>query len=367
MKIVSRLARGLEWWLAGICLAAALALTVSGTVAQAEAPAFAAMRNPYFTGSVFVLLVIWMEMVLRLLEPREQCLPRAGGLAVMAASGGWFFAMLAGGIAPQWISGMYLSGAVGAVFAAGALCVFLLLSGLVAPARIGRATWEWARWFGPVLILILTSGVGHQLLSLHRPIVMDPALLRMDEAFGFHAAVFFGSFNYAGSPLWDAQYVIYAGIGAYVLAIAGVQLFHGSHFTLRRYLLAAIFAALLGWLCYWVAPVVGPLHAWPELFSGTPDDRRAALQAALEYTQPMRQPPSLSRDCMPSLHTTWALLALVAAWKHGRRLFWTTLPVGALSIATTLTLCQHYTVDVLAALPFAALCWLLGNTVARSS
>ncbi len=101
-------------------------------------------------------------------------------------------------------------------------------------------------------------------------------MLRMDESLGFHAAVYFGSFNYTGTWLWDIQFVIYAGLGAYVLAVAGGLFLCQARFALRRCLLAYVLVGFLGWFGYWQFPVVGPVRAWPELFQAAPADVRAA-------------------------------------------------------------------------------------------
>lgn len=131
--------------------------------------------------------------------------------------------------------------------------------------------------------------------------------------------------------------------------------------ALRRFLLAVILAGALSWVGYWLLPGVGPVTAFPGLFSGPLAERQAALTAALAQSAPMTQPPTFPRDCAPSLHTAWALLALLAAWPQGRRFFLLILPLGVMSIVTTLTLCKHYAADLVIAVPFALLCWCLAG------
>lgn len=189
--------------------------------------------------------------------------------------------------------------------------------------------------------------------------VADVRLLRMDESLGFHASMFFGSFDYVGSWLWDVQYVFYAGIGVLVMGVAGGLFLADDRGALQRLLRSVILAGFLGWIGYWILPAVGPTTAFPELFSGTTQERAAARSAALARTEPMIQPPQFPRDCAPSLHTAWALIALLAAWR--RPSFSWALPFGLLSIITTLTLCKHYTADLIMAVPFALFCWWLAG------
>jgi uncharacterized membrane protein (UPF0136 family) len=159
------------------------------------------------------------------------------------------------------------------------------------------------------------------------------------------------------------QFVFYAGIGVLVMVVAGALYLEDDRKALRRFLFTVILAGLLGWIGYWLLPAVGPTTAFPELFSGTSKEREAALATALARTEPMTQPPEFPRDCAPSLHTAWALLALFAAWR--RRIFPWILPLGILAIATTLTLCKHYTVDVIMAVPFSLFIWWLSAGILR--
>jgi hypothetical protein len=134
---------------------------------------------------------------------------------------------------------------------------------------------------------------------------------------------------------------------------------------LRRFLLAVILAGALGWAGYWLLPGVGPVSAFPGLFTGSIAERQAALAAALVQSASMTQPPEFPRDCAPSLHTAWALLALFAAWGQNRRFFLLILPLGVMSIVTTLTLCKHYTADLVIAVPFTLFCWWLADRGVR--
>ncbi len=349
----------LDWWLAAGCLAAGLVLAVTGVMPAPDALVLlgSALRNPYCTGPALVLLLVWGESVLR---PQHNARPlRVAWLVVAALATAHLFRKLPATVADQWIARLYLAAALGAGVAALALAAYLLAAGLVSPSRLLAVTGRWAAVFAPFLVFILAAGFGTSLIAHLRPAVEDPRLLRMDESLGFQAAMLFGSFDYVGTWMWDAQYVFYAGIGVLVMAVAGRLYLRDERPALRRFLLAVILAGALGWAGYWLLPGVGPVNAFPGLFSGSIAERQVALTAALAQSAPMTQPPESPRDCAPSLHTAWALLALFAAWPQGRRFFVLILPLGAMSIVTTLTLCKHYTADLVMAVPFALLCWWL--------
>jgi hypothetical protein len=105
----------------------------------------------------------------------------------------------------------------------------------------------------------------------------------------------------------------------------------------RAFLIGCLLASIAGWGFYHLCPATGPAFAfqsWPE-----PD------------ASPLSSPVG-ARNCMPSLHFTWALLCVFntrGAWR---------IAFGAFAILTALSAVacgQHYFVDMLAAAPFAAL------------
>ena len=355
--------------MAACCGAASVSLVASGLVPLPEGGALVlgALGNPYCTGPVAALVMVLGEAVARLLPSCWAWGFRLAGLAAVCGVAAWCLNTLPAAAADNAIARLYLATALGTLGTAALAAVFLLASGVLAARRLAAVAWDWALVFGPFVIYLACAGFGLALVGELRPRVDDPQLLRMDESLGFHASMVFGSFDYVGTWAWDAQYLVYAGIGALALAVAGALYLGGKNFALRRCLLGILLVGVLGWIGYWLFPVVGPLAAWPELFHGAPAAREAALATALAREVPLVLSPEIARDSVPSLHTAWALIVLAAAWKAGRRLFFCALPCGLLSIFTTLTLCRHYTADLLAALPFAAFCWWLADALARCS
>jgi len=357
----------LDWWLALAFVVVGLLLAALGVIPAPDALALlgASLRNPYYTGPALVLLIVWGESILRLRPGGKRGGLRGVWLVGIILVSGYFFRVLPETFTDQWISQLYLAAALGASVVTPALALYLLSGGLLSLREFTRATARWVGVFGPFLVFILGAGFGTALIARVSPEVDDPRLLRMDESLGFHAAPFFGSFDYVGTWLWDGQFVLYAGIGVLVMTVAGRLFLRDECVALRRFLLSIILSGLLGWLGYWMVPAVGPTTAYPELFAGPPASREAALQQALADTTPMTQPAEFPRDCAPSMHTTWALLALLAAFPQGRRFFLLMLPLGVMSVVTTLTLCKHYTADLVLAVPFVIFCWSLADLLTR--
>ena len=127
-------------------------------------------------------------------------------------------------------------------------------------------------------------------------------------------------------------------------------------------LIAFLLLPLLAYPLYVALPLVGPREAWRCL-----DAALAFPPAALPEFHALRlQPDALvARNCMPSLHTAWAL----AAWFQARRMS------RGLSIFTavwfvgtelaTLGLGEHWLIDLVVAVPFTCLVYALADGAAR--
>ena len=118
---------------------------------------------------------------------------------------------------------------------------------------------------------------------------------------------------------------------------------HGK--LLSRFLIAAG----LGYVIYAILPGIGPGFAFPDVFPyGLPEAMETTPGRFVELD-------GFPRNAMPSLHTTWALLVFIAAWPMGPGLR----VVGMLfllgTLGATLSLGEHYMVDLIVAVPFAVL------------
>jgi membrane-associated phospholipid phosphatase len=106
----------------------------------------------------------------------------------------------------------------------------------------------------------------------------------------------------------------------------------------RTLLRAAVIGAVLAVPLYLLLPAAGPEYA----FSNFPDPNSVA--ASVGWVHP--------RNCFPSMHLTWAILV---AWNlRNPRWRWLFVFYAALMALATVACGEHYFVDILAALPFAA-------------
>jgi hypothetical protein len=107
-----------------------------------------------------------------------------------------------------------------------------------------------------------------------------------------------------------------------------------------------IVAALFGSALYFVMPAVGPAVAFDATYpNGLPDPAAVPLAlfpcAALEV-----------RNAMPSLHTSWAFLVAIIAWRIGKMPFVLASINLAATVIATLGMREHYLIDLVVAVPF---------------
>jgi hypothetical protein len=143
-------------------------------------------------------------------------------------------------------------------------------------------------------------------------------------------------------------------IGVYVLLPLALGKISAMELRLRREqgpdaLEAFVVAGVIGFALYNLCPAVGPAPLFGSLFPAHEPAVTAAPQALLDATA-----IGAPRNCMPSLHAAWTLLLY---W-HARSLGWKArLFAGAwlvLTLICTLASGQHYAVDLVVAVPFAA-------------
>lgn len=131
-----------------------------------------------------------------------------------------------------------------------------------------------------------------------------------------------------------------------MLVMAWVVLMHlrlrSSRWALA--LAAMLLAGCVGGALYHIFPAVGPKFAFPS-FPAMPSP--AGLSAAAAPAD-----LALVRNCMPSLHTTWALLIVINTAGLRRLCRWGAAAFAACIIAATLVWGQHYLIDLIVAVPF---------------
>jgi hypothetical protein len=107
--------------------------------------------------------------------------------------------------------------------------------------------------------------------------------------------------------------------------------------------------AVSGFLTYLIFPITGPLFVFGDSFPHAPPSAASVLAGPLNV-------PDVPRNCMPSLHTAWALLLWWHARPLGRSLRWGAAVWLVFTVLATLGFGAHYAFDVVVAFPSALAC-----------
>lgn len=175
-----------------------------------------------------------------------------------------------------------------------------------------------------VPVFIVLSMFAMKWVTRMTPNTLDALLLEWD--FGVAAAV--RSWAVA-SPFMPAINVAYDALPcAVMLAVAAT-----SGARRSRLLWAVGLGGVLAVPCYMLFPAVGPIHL---------------------------ANPNAERNCMPSMHLTWALL--LAVHLEGRAQ-WAAWIFAAITALATLATGEHYLPDLIAALPWTAFLTLLASQI----
>jgi len=261
------------------------------------------------------------------------------------------------------------------VLTSGATCALavLLLSGRWVPGWIGSAVAFAAIAAGPPLFrwlstlsararslevvadlwLVLAAPLGHRSLGpvvdAVTPRLFDRQLALLDlHLFRQHPSVLASG----ALPGWamDVLLCCYYTYFFWPVLLALVLRARRERAAFERLSLALSLCFTLNFALYVLFPAVGPRFYLADSFSGP---LRGAVLAP--WLESLMRTPAFLRDCFPSGHTAVTVLVLLFAWRHARRLFWPMLPVAFGLIVATIAGRFHYGVDLLAALPLAAL------------
>ena len=261
-------------------------------------------------------------------------------LIVLLGVVGW----IGGRLATGWLPGVLDSAGAGGV----ALLLFLTNR---ARCRRGDSDDEDARLGGEVarlgLIFLLLTPTALALATatvVYLPTAWDAPALIVDSTFPF-GAFDVGRFLARAPVLRGIASAVYDGIFLLVPALVAVRLRLPRPLAVD-FLVVCVVVSLLGQLCYYVTPIVGPAFAFSARFPDTlPDVTRLPIVAL-----PV---PEFYRNGLPSIHTAWALVFMWAtrpfAW------WWRAFGVAVVvfMILATLGFGQHYVLDLVAAVPYA--------------
>ncbi len=204
-------------------------------------------------------------------------------------------------------------------------------------------------WFQLAVMLPAFGMVMALALDLTFPLhawAWDPIVLGLDAAFG-QPSFAVGRVAASHPSLLTLLSLVYLFLP---VALAGMLVLERRHSARERGLLRPfLLAAVVGYALYQVYPVVGPGPLFGTRFPYGAAVLPGPPQHRIDVTA-----ISDPRNCMPSLHVAWALLIY---W-HARALGKVARAAGAVwlvsTIFATLAMGQHYFVDLVVAVPFAA-------------
>jgi len=240
-------------------------------------------------------------------------------------------------------------------FGSGALIVLTALAGYVVLRLRGTEQVNALRGLacGAALVAATTMGnVWLEITAQVRPMVLDEYVELADRALGSPSWAMGELFEVLGTPGHYLFLAVYSMLPLAAVFVAVVQLRKG--WLRHNVMLTFIVLGLLGPAIYLVFPVVGPAYAFGSAggrfaFSG----QWAQQVPSFSLAQPLRFDNFTPRNCMPSLHTAWAVILFVhtrsmSRWMRALGTLWL---LGTL--AATLGFGYHYGVDLVVGAVFA--------------
>ncbi|MFI8889103.1 phosphatase PAP2 family protein [Streptomyces paradoxus] len=298
--------------------------------------------------------------------------PLYGGLGLMMVVLTWRQRFIAAGAAlgidgvlllVRWAVGADMTG--GHIFGTGALWVMLGTAVIAVIRRTGPERVLLLKGVGLGLLLVAARKVGDTWLFITaktRPTVLDQYVATADHALG-NPSWLAGRIVEATDPYSShLLQLVYGQLAVAAVVVAFYQLRNvtverrfPSHHLVRTFLVIG----LLGPAFYMIFPVVGPVFAYGPGASGTGGVEWAAANLWPHTPLPVTTPHPMTydgitpRNCMPSLHTAWAVAIFVHTRRAPRALrfagtFWL-----VVTLAATLGFGYHYGVDLIAGVVFA--------------
>jgi hypothetical protein len=226
----------------------------------------------------------------------------------------------------------------------------LSILGLRAIWSRGREQEQMALAFVPALLFV-TSDWGSTVLlgwtEKANPRVLDLYLFSFDSSLRVQIAFLMGQ----AYELWPwfkaAGTVFYIGLPMVIALVYAGQLLRARTRAVSA-MVAFLITGPVGVIFYNLLPAVGPIHIFLSQFPWKPIPADQAMRLMVEPI-----PVAGLRNCMPSLHMTWVLLAWwysrgLSVWERGIAMAFVVFTIFA-----TMGTGEHYSIDLLVAFPFA--------------
>lgn len=218
----------------------------------------------------------------------------------------------------------------------------LLVVALAVVRSAGSARQAWRSLLLPSLLLpgfLIASTPLVGLTILLHPLVFDGFVYRADELFGRQPSFAVGALFAAMPALRAVCGFVYWNLALAIAAIHAAQRRWGGRADL---LPAFIWLGIAGSVAYHALPVVGPRFVFGDHFPNAPP---APPGVGMVLT-------AVPRNCMPSLHTAWALLAYWSTRRLPAAIRISAFAWLALTVLATLGFGFHYALDCVIAVPF---------------
>jgi hypothetical protein len=192
--------------------------------------------------------------------------------------------------------------------------------------------------------VILTEPFLEATAHLH-PLTLDGRVYAAEATLGVQGSWVLGRLLNAWPALKLFIELIYVALPLALGWILALQV-RDKTVRLRTDLLSVFIAAgVFGFLLYHFYPVAGPIYAFEASW---PVQEPAVASQLLE---PM-QVKWIARNCMPSLHTTWALLIFLHARPFGLAVRVAAALFLLFTLIATMGLGYHYALDLVVAVPY---------------
>lgn len=192
----------------------------------------------------------------------------------------------------------------------------------------------------PVFSLI--AGVSMDFVTKSVPPAYDLYLYAFDASLGLTPGASVAKLLEALPWVGIASSVVYAVLLVFPTLYDAWGLRRGVSTSLMA---AFVVAGVCGFIFYQICPGLGPLYIFGSRFP-------AHLPSTGEFSLAMFTGPG-TRNAMPSMHMTWALLVWWSAWELTPLARWIASVFALLTFFATLGFGEHYLVDLIVAVPFA--------------
>ena len=217
------------------------------------------------------------------------------------------------------------------------------------------------------ILLILATKVGDawlRITALARPQVLDEYALLVDHSLAQPSWLMGRLVDAAGPVFSGVLHWVYIELPAAALVVAVYQLRNVTtsgwprHFLMRSFLVLG----LVGPVIYILFPIVGPVYAFSAAGDGfqVGDYWSHALPPVDVSPKAIAFDDLTARNCMPSMHTAWALAVFLHSRSGPRWVRWGGAFWLAGTLSATLGFGYHYGVDLIAG---AVLCMTVETTL----